>query len=217
MKIVAGQSVKFKHKAEDDPISVLLVDGNSSRASILRRALKEFGFLVVQQLDVVDALIVNVEQSAAELLVVGIDLPDDATLDALATLHRVNPMPVVMFAEKDTPSIIQKAVKAGISAFIVDDIQPQRLNSIVNVAMARFNETQNLRLELQQTKSKLAERKILERAKGMLMQQKGISEEEAYGCLRKISMDRGLPLAKVAENIIDVLQLFDKPALNKNA
>jgi two-component system, response regulator / RNA-binding antiterminator len=191
--------------------TILLIDASSSRASILKRALIEDGFIVVARLNSADCLNMYVEQYRPAILIVGIDTPDTDTLNQLATLNRTFPLPVVMFAEKDTPQIIQQAVKAGVSAYVVDDIQPQRLRSIITVAVARFVEQLKLRKELEKTKNKLAERKLLERAKGLLMKQQNISEDQAYNRLRKLAMDKGQTLSMVAENIIDVMALLDSP------
>ena len=119
------------------------------------------------------------------------------------------PLPVIIFSEQGSPQIIQKIVQAGVSAFIVDDIQPRRLPAIIAIAIARFQAQQGLIRELEATRCKLAERKILDRAKGLLMQQKGISEDEAYRSLRKMAMDRGQPIVQVAETVIDILQLLE--------
>ena len=150
------------------------------------------------------------ESHEPDILVVGMDLPDEDTLKHLVALRERYPLPVIVFSEKDTPQMIQKVVSAGVSAFIVDDIQVQRLPSIINIAIARFKEQQGLIKELHQTKTKLAERKVLEKAKGLLMKQKGISEDEAYTSLRKLAMDKGQSIVTVAQSIIDVLSLFEE-------
>jgi len=190
-------------------ISTLIVDSSTSRAFLLKRALQENGYGILESLKTADNLLAHIDQHQPDIIIVSIELPDASTLKKIANVHRERPLPIVMFAEKDTPQIIQQAIKAGVTAFIVDDLQPQRLNSIINVALVRFQEQQGLRNELERTKNKLAERKILEQAKGLLMQQKGISESKAYQSLRTMAMDKGLSLVTVAENIIDVLSLLD--------
>lgn len=188
----------------------LLVDPLGSRASLLRRALRENAYPIIETVTNVSLMLKKAEEHEPDILVVGMDLPDEDTLQYLVSLRECYPLPVIVFSEKDTPQMIQKVVKAGVSAFIVDDIQVQRLPTIINIAIARFHEQQGLIKELNTTKTKLAERKILEKAKGLLMKQKGLSEDEAYTSLRKLAMDKGQPIVKVAESIIDVFSLFDE-------
>ena len=187
----------------------LLVDPVHSRSSLLKRALTENEYHIVEQVTDVTQIVERTESHQPDILVVGMDLPDDETLHQMVELRKRHPLPVIVFAEKDTPQMIQKVVAAGVSAFIVDDIQVQRLPSIINIAIARFKEQQSLVKELNITKTKLANRKILERAKGLLMSQKGMSEDEAYTSLRKMAMDKGKSIVSVSENIIDVLKLFE--------
>ena len=188
--------------------TVLLIDADPARASILKRALRDYHYQIVAIINNAKTLLDHVNEYQPQLVVVGIDLPDEETLEQLGVLNKEIPRPVVMFAEKDTPKIIQKAIKAGVSAFIVDDIQPQRLPTIISIAMARFEEQQSLKNELESAKNKLAERKLIEKAKGLLMKQRLIAEDEAFAVLRKMAMDKGKSLSVVSENIIDVLELI---------
>ena len=187
----------------------LLVDPLHSRSSLLKRALTDNSYQIVEQVQDVTQIVERTEFHQPDILVVGMDLPDDETLSQMVVLRKIHPLPVIVFAEKDTPQMIQKVVAAGVSAFIVDDIQVQRLPSIINIAIARFNEQQSLVKELNVTKTKLADRKTLERAKGLLMAQKGMSEDEAYKSLRKMAMDKGQSIVSVSESIIDVLKLLE--------
>ena len=186
----------------------LLIDPLDSRAALLRRALRENAYPIIETVTDACLMLEKAEEHQPDILVVGMDLPDEDTLQQLVELRERMPLPVIVFSEKDAPPLVQKVVKAGVSAFIVDDIQPQRLPSIINIAVARFHEQQRLIKELNTTKTKLAERKTLEKAKGLLMKQKGLSEDEAYTSLRKLAMDKGQPIVKVAESIIDVFSLL---------
>ena len=110
-----------------------------------------------------------------------------------------------MFAESDAPAVIQQVVKSGVSAYIAAEIHPHRIRSIISVAQARFNEQQALLKELELAKNQLADRKLVDRAKGLLMEHKGLTEDQAYKKLRKMSMDKGQNLASVAESVVDIL------------
>ena len=122
----------------------LLVDPLDSRASLLRRALRENAYPLIETVSNVSQMLEKAESHEPDILVVGMDLPDEDTLKHLVALRERYPLPVIVFSEKDTPQMIQKVVSAGVSAFIVDDIQVQRLPSIINIAIARFKEQQGL-------------------------------------------------------------------------
>ncbi|WP_390614998.1 ANTAR domain-containing response regulator [Maricurvus nonylphenolicus] len=189
--------------------SILLFDADKFRRSLLARELVALGYPLVAELNTADYLLREIETHTPDIIVMGIDLPDDDILQKVASLQQVQPHPVVMFAEQDTPQIIQKAIKAGVNAFVVDDIQPERINSIINVAIARFQSEQGLRQELAKTKNQLHERKLIDKAKGLLMKQRDLDEDAAYQLLRKKAMDKSISMAAVAENVIDVMSLMN--------
>ncbi|WP_416305937.1 ANTAR domain-containing response regulator [Neptunicella sp. SCSIO 80796] len=192
------------------PNSIVLVELSSTDNSILKQGLEDFGFTILSQLQDTQHLSSNVTLHLPDVLVLAIDYPDMATIEQLKRINDTHPLPIVMFSEYDMPNFIQRTIKAGVSAFIVDEIQPQRLKSIINVAYFRFIEYQNLKNELCKTREELANRKILERAKGLLMQQKQLNEADAYKLMRKMAMDKGIPIATVAGQIIDVFSLLNE-------
>ncbi len=193
-----------------DKINVLIVDNDRSRSSLLNRSLIEYGHQVVSRVPDGKAMLLAIQDYCIDVIVIGIDLPDEDILADVAKMSKISPYPVVMFAEKDAPKIINKVIKSGVSTFIIDDIQPQRMTSIIQVAIAKFNEMQKLRHELQDTKNKLADRKIIDKAKGILMSKKGIDEDEAYKNLRKMAMNKGQNMADISQNIIDVFTLMNE-------
>ncbi|BCE03258.1 ANTAR domain-containing response regulator [Marinicellulosiphila megalodicopiae] len=192
----------------NNPLSCILLDDNHDRRSLLSRSIAEIGFNVKVTLKQYDELLINIENHPCDFLIVGVDIPSQELLCSLKFIHTHNPKPVIMFAEKDTPNIIKKTIDAGVNAYIVDDLQPKRLSSIINIALARFQTHQHLVQELNETKNKLEQRKILDKAKGILMQQKNITEQDAYALIRKMAMDKGEKLEKVAQNIIDVFTML---------
>ncbi len=190
---------------------IILIDQQNERRAILRRALNDFNYRILTELTDCHSLLNEVEHFNPDILVIGTDIPDQQTLKQLVRLHTMSPCPIIMFAEKHTPEAIESSVKAGVTAYIVDDIQPQRLKSIIDVAYARFQEYQALRNELDHTKTQLENRKLLEKAKGLLMQQKGLSEEDAFKALRKMAMDKGQTLAAMSKSVVDVWELLAAP------
>jgi response regulator NasT len=154
-------------------------------------------------------LLAGVEASDPDLLVIDSDTPGDELLSRLRELSLHCPLPVVLFAREAGRDLIHEAVRAGVSACVVDGLDPKRIGSIVDVAIARFSETERLRHELQSTRANLVERKAVERAKGILMKQRGCDEPQAYHALRKMAMDKNLRIGEVAENVIAFAELLN--------
>jgi len=193
-------------------ITVLLIEKEPQASSMLKTALIDFGYCVTKHISFNNNIITQIDLCQPDILVMATDLPSIKMLNELAEINQLLPLPIVIFAENDSPNVIQTAIKAGVSAYVVNEILPQRLKSIISVANERFRAVQSLRNELKQAKTQLESRKYIERAKGLIMQQKQISENEAYGTLRKMAMDQGSSLAMVAKNIIDVCELLSSPA-----
>jgi len=125
------------------------------------------------------------------------------------SINREQPRPVVMFADKGDSDTITEAVRAGVSAYVVDGLDTRRIRPILDVAIARFREYQALKDELVRTKNSLAERKEIDRAKGILMKKRGWSEDEAYQALRKMAMDQNKRLGEVARSVVEMAALFE--------
>lgn len=188
---------------------VMLVDDQPARAAILERALTDAGYLVVARLPSAAGLLAQVSQLNPDVIIVDMDSPDRDTLEHMALLQRDQPRPVVMFAGSEDEEIMARAINAGVSAYIVDGLQPARVKAIVNVAIARFREYQALRDELEKTRGQLADRRLIEKAKGMVMARRQLSEEQAYQLLRRMAMDRGQRLVEVARNLLAFTDLLE--------
>jgi len=191
-----------------EKITVLLIEILPNASSKLKQALIHFGYHIIQHLSFDDNIIEKIDLCNPNVLILATDLPSDKILKELAEINQLLPLPIIIFAEYDSPNVIENAIKSGVSAYVVNEILPQRLQSIISVANERFKAVQSLRNELKQAKTQLESRKFIERAKGLIMEQKNISENEAYSRLRKMAMDQGSSLAMVAKNIIDVCQLL---------
>ncbi len=191
------------------PLTVMLVDDQPARAALLEQALRDHGYTVLARLATADGLAAEVKRCAPSVIIIDIDSPDRDTLEHMASLHRDNPHPVVMFAGEDDAASIEKAMRAGVSAYVVDGLQTTRVKSIIDVAIARFREYQALRQELEQTRTQLEDRKLLDRAKGLLMKHRNVNEAQAYQAMRKMAMDRSQRITEVARNVIAVMELLD--------
>lgn len=189
-------------------LRVLLIDRSPGRAAILKQALKDAGYVVAAKLTGVVDLYNEVERIEPDVIIIDLESPDRDTLEQMREISRDRPKPVVMFADDDDSDTIRQAVKAGVSAYVVDGLAGKRVKPLMEVAIARFREYQALREELAEAKSTLAERKLVDKAKGLLMQRRGMSEDEAYKALRKMAMDSNKRIAEVAENILAVADLL---------
>lgn len=187
---------------------VLVVDESRGRARLLREALEPAGCEVVVSTGAPLALLHQVERVRPDVIVIDTESPSRDVLEHLVVMREQQPRPIVMFADDAWQDAIRDAVRAGVSAYVVDGLDPARVKSIVDVACARFAEYQRLRDELAAAKLKLSERQLVERAKGLLMKSRGLDEEAAYAALRKLAMDRGKRLAEVAQQVVDLSDLL---------
>jgi two-component system, response regulator / RNA-binding antiterminator len=194
------------------PLRVLLIDDGAHRVSLIRDELVQQGHLVVGVLD--SALLIHdcVLRLQPDVVIVDSESPSRDTLEHLAVVSASSPRPVVVFAEDAAQAPMQLALQAGVSAYVIAGLQPQRLLPVLQVAIARFEQDRALRGQLESAQAQLSERKWVERAKGILMEQIGLSEEQAYAHLRKLAMDRGQRLAQVAERVVEARDLL-KPRL----
>ena len=185
---------------------VLVVDESPERAELLRDGLTQAGYEVTASLSSPVALLKTIDELEPDVIVIDTDSPSRDVLAHLVVMSQHTPRPVVMFASDSAPETIREAVRAGVSAYVVDGLEKSRIKSIIDVAVARFEDFQRLRGELADATQKLSERKVVERAKGLLMKTHGLDEATAFALLRKTAMDRKLTLAEVAQHLIDAPQ-----------
>ncbi|MBI1776443.1 MAG: ANTAR domain-containing protein [Proteobacteria bacterium] len=199
--------------AADKPLPalrVLLVDEDPARAKIVEESLVEAGCRIAAVARPEDDLVERVKASAPDVIIVDMDSPSRDTLESLRAISREVPRPIVMFVDTSDTKMIEEAISAGVSAYVVDGLSSRRVKPVLDVAIARFKEFQALRQELEKTKTSLKERRVIERAKGLLMDEKRMSEEDAYRTLRKLAMDQNKRLVDVAEALITYAQLLHK-------
>lgn len=189
-------------------LRVMVVDENAGRSAILEQALVDNGYEVVARLNSPRNLAAEVAQVNPDVVIIDMQSPDRDTLESMRTVSRDQPRPIVMFAEKSDGDTIRSAVSAGVSAYVVDGMDASRLQPILEVAIARFREFQALRSELEDARSKLADRRDVDKAKGILMKQRGMSEDEAYKALRKMAMDRNVKIGEAARMLIAAAELL---------
>jgi response regulator NasT len=187
---------------------VLVVDESDERAALLRDALTSAGHEVAASLSSPLELLRAVEELQPDVIVIDTESPTRDVLEHVVIVSQSSPRPIVMFASDAGGEAIRDAVRAGVSAYVVDGLDTARVSSIVEVACARFDEFQRLRLELAEANLKLSERKLIERAKGLLMRSRALSEDDAYHALRKLAMAKKQRLGDIAQQVIDAAELL---------
>lgn len=190
------------------PMRVMLVDDDLARRGVLEQALCCQGHSVIARLDTGADLLLEVRRHRPDVILIEVDAPGRDTLESLDRIHRDVPRPIVMFSGDGDPESIRRAVRAGVSAYVVDGLDVNRLRSIIDVAIARFDEFHSLRRELDDTRARLADRQDVEKAKGLLMKRRGLGEDAAYALLRKVAMDRSLRLGEAARIVIAAAEIL---------
>ena len=178
------------------------------RARVLRIALLEAGYNVVAALPGDAFLPERIGQIQPDLIVVDAESQGRDILEHVVMATRDERRPIVMFSDDEDTAYLRKAVAAGVSAYVAVGTPAERIKPVLDVAMARFEIEESLRRELASARSELADRKVLDRAKGLLMSRQGLTEPQAHARLRKAAMDKGLKLVEVAQRLIDAADLL---------
>jgi response regulator NasT len=187
---------------------VLLIAQDEERASIVERALGSDGHRLVGHARTLHALAEQVARVQADLVIADLERANGDALQEFARLHERTPCPIVVFTRDESPDAIWAAVAAGVSCYVVEGFAPGRIGPLVQVALARYAKECNIQAERDEAQAKLAERKLIERAKGILMRKRGIGEDEAYHMMRRLAMDQSLRLREVAERVIAMSDLL---------
>ncbi len=189
-------------------LTVLLVGERSERSRALAQALLDSGYRVLASVQSGAGVYAAFTRHHPDLVVVDIDTPDRETLEELRTISERDPRPIALFTSDDDRATIQRAVQCGVSAYVVDTTGTRRVRPVLDAAMARFEQYQSMRGELAVAKNSLAERKLIDQAKGILMKRKGVDEATAYRTLQKMAMNRNTRLAELARSIITAADLL---------
>lgn len=195
---------------EKNQLNIMLVDEQPERSLAMEKLLKNLGHTVVARASTGDDLTNLVHRFLPDVIVFDMDSPDRDTLEQMNSINNDNPLPVVMFTNDDDSQTINKAVKAGVTAYIVDGLQPQRVMPILQTAIARFNDYQEIKNELEKTKNDLEERKLISRAKSIVMKQSNYTEDQAHKAMQKTAMSRNMKMIELAQSIIAASELLNK-------
>jgi response regulator NasT len=192
----------------DAALKILVIDENPIRRAILQAGLREAGFGNVVLVKNTTGLLDQVYRIDPDVILIDLENPSRDVIEQMFQVSRIVRRPIAMFVDQSDRATIEAAVDAGVSAYIVDGLKKERVKHILDLCISRFNVFSRLQDELDRTKSALEARKVIDRAKGILMKAKGLSEEDAYALLRKTAMNEKRKIADVAQSVITAAELF---------
>jgi len=192
----------------DPSFRILIVDQNVTRASVLEDGLREAGYADVVVVRDMQNLLKRIVDAEPDVIFIDLENPNRDVLEQMFQVSRTVQRPIAMFVDKSDAGMTEAAVNAGVSAYVVDGLKKERIHSILELTISRFRAFNQLRSELDKTKQQLEERKLVDRAKGILMKERNLNEEQAYALLRKAAMNENLKLSQVAQSIITASKLL---------
>lgn len=192
-------------------LSILVIDENVSRSHLIEAALRDEGHDDVSLVHSVDGVAAKISTIDPDVIVIDLDNPNRDMLENLFRLTRALQRPIAMFVDRSDHGSMESAIDAGVSAYVVDGLRPDRIKPILDMAISRFNAYTRMMNELEQAKGELAARKTIDRAKSLLMKAKGISESEAYALLRKTAMNQNRKIADVADTLVLAADIMGDP------
>ncbi|MDK1377919.1 MULTISPECIES: ANTAR domain-containing response regulator [unclassified Sinorhizobium] len=183
-------------------LTILVIDENAIRASIIEEGLRDAGHNRVSIVHDVHGVGRVIERLQPDVIVIDLENPNRDLLESMFQLSRSVKRPIAMFVDRSDSSMIEAAIDAGVSAYVVDGLRQERVKSILDMAISRFNAFSRMERELAEARSELADRKVIDRAKGILMKSRGIGEDEAYKLLRTTAMNQNRKLAEIAQSLV---------------
>ena len=205
---IAEKSCVRTLRSMDADLSILVFDENAVRAAIIEAGLREAGHRRVAVVREILGLVKRIETVQPDVIVVDLENPNRDQLEHFFQVSRSVKKPVAMFVDRSDAGAIEAAVDAGVSAYIVDGLRKERVKPILDMAISRFNAFSRLSSELAEARSELAERKVIERAKGILMKLKKLDEPAAYALLRRTAMNENRKIADVAQGLVSAYSLL---------
>lgn len=183
-------------------LTILVIDANAIRSSIIEAGLRQAGHSNVTVINDVAGVARHIERLEPDVIVIDLGDPNRDMLESMFQLSRSVRRPIAMFVDRSDQTMIAAAVDAGVSAYVVDGLKQERVKPILDMAISRFNAFARMARELEDARSELENRKVVDRAKGILMKSKGLSEDEAYRLLRKTAMNQNRKIAEIAQSLV---------------
>lgn len=192
----------------DSSFKIVIVDESPIRAAILEEGLRDAGFTAVEHIREMQNLLARIYAVDPDVILIDLENPSRDILEQMFQVSRAVRRPVAMFVDQSDADSIQRSVEAGVSAYIVDGLKRERIKPILDLCVSRFNAFSKLQDELDRTRSALEERKIIDRAKGILMKVKNLTEDEAYVLMRSTAMREKKKIGEIAQSIVTASELL---------
>ena len=193
----------FRKARVTNDLSIILVDPDRDKAIQIVDSLADAGFERIQVITEGSSLKRQIQSMNPDIVLIDMANPSRDMLEEMAVASQPMDRAVAVFVDRSDDALTSAAIEAGVSAYVVDGLRPDRVKPVLDAAIARFNVFQRMRTELAETKRALEDRKVIDRAKGLIMKAKGIDEDAAYSLLRKAAMNQGKRLADVAEALVE--------------
>jgi response regulator NasT len=203
-----GMALEASPPRMQSSLKIVIVDENPIRAAILEDGLREAGHVHVVRVDEMSHLLARIYTIDPDVILIDLENPSRDVLEQMFQVSRAVKRPVAMFVDQSDTASIEAAVDAGVSAYIVGGMQKERIKNILDLCISRFNSFARLRDELEHARTALEERKVIDRAKGILMKARNLSEEAAYVLLRKTAMNENKKIAEVAQSVVTAAELL---------
>ncbi|HEX2841599.1 ANTAR domain-containing response regulator [Hyphomicrobium sp.] len=192
-------------------LSILILDENRLRAAVIEDGLRDAGYIKLTVIHDIAGIARRIADISPDVIVIDLENPNRDVLESMFQLSRAVKRPIAMFVDRSDQAAIEAAVEAGVSAYVVDGLKRERVKPILDMAISRFNAFARMSRELEEARSQLESRKLVDRAKGILMKTRGMSEEDAYGLLRKTAMNQNRKISEIAESLITAAGLLAPP------
>jgi response regulator NasT len=203
-----SEQVNSARKAQPVTLSILIIDENRIRASVIEAGLRDAGYDRLTVVHDVNGIARRIAELEPDVIVIDLGNPNRDMLENMFQLSRIVKRPIAMFVDQSDQAAIEAAVDAGVSAYVVDGLKQERVKPILDMAISRFNAFSKMARELDEVRSELESRKVIDRAKGILMRTRGLSEADAYALLRKTAMNQNRKMSEIAESLITAAGLL---------
>ncbi|MPZ58036.1 MAG: ANTAR domain-containing protein [Rhizobiales bacterium] len=192
----------------DQNLKIVIIDESAVRAAILEEGLREAGFTQVVRIAEMTNLLARVYAIDPDVILIDLENPSRDVLEQMFQVSRVVKRPVAMFVDQSDTASIQASVDAGVSAYIVDGLKKERIKPILDTCISRFNAFARLQGEVDRARNALEERKVIDRAKGVLMKAKNLTEEESYARMRRAAMNENKKIVEIAQSILTAAEML---------
>jgi response regulator NasT len=189
-------------------LRILIIDENRIRSAVIEEGLREAGHGEVTTLHDVGGIARRIAEIEPDVIVIDLENPNRDMLESMFQLSRAVKRPIAMFVDRSDSASIEAAVEAGISAYVVDGLRKERVKPVIEMAISRFNAFARMARELDEARTELESRRLVDRAKGILMTSRGLSEQDAYALLRKTAMNQNRKIAEIAQSLITAADLL---------